>query len=108
MSPTTPKGPYTVRLTGRADSEVPDLLRRAKEAGIGVRVSTALLEIEAALVANPIAWGDPRQRVHGARLTTYHRLFDELAVQYAVHDVVPLVWITSIVPVLKHPLRDPT
>jgi hypothetical protein len=38
-------------------------------------------------------------------MTRFVRVDDELAIEYAVHDTEPLVWVTDVTPVLSHPLR---
>lgn len=72
--------------------------------GIQDRVGTALRAIEQQLSTDPRGWGDPVRRLPAAHLTVYRRVFDELAVLYAVHDREPYVWLTQVEPVLRHPL----
>jgi hypothetical protein len=106
VNPAPRPGPFTVRLTEPARVEVARLIRRSQRWGLALRFTTALREIEQALIARPTTWGEERNRYPGARLVAYHQVFDQLHVLYAVHDEQQLVWITHLIPVLSHPLLN--
>lgn len=97
---------YRVVLTEDVKAVIRQLVGRARALGVSVRLSEALRTIERELEQRPAEWGDPHRHYPDARLTTYLRVHDELAVAYAVHGVKPVLWVTDIVPVLKHPLRS--
>jgi hypothetical protein len=101
----TPSQPFRVTYTGKVQDFLRILLRESALAGVGSRVARALLEIEGRLELDARNWGDPTRHFRQAQLTRYRRVHDELAVEYAVHDSEPLVWVTDVAPVLSHPLR---
>ena len=100
-----PPQPFRVTFSEIVLDDLKRLLAEAATAGVQNRMARALLEIEGRLELHPRTWGDPVRRLQFANMTRYHRVHDELAIEYAVHDSEPLVWITDITPVLAHPLR---
>jgi len=86
--------------------EIRALVPRACALGVEERFSAALRFIERELEVRPDGWGDPHRYYPDAKLTTYLRVHDELAVTYAVHDDRPVLRVTDILPVLGHPLRS--
>jgi hypothetical protein len=101
----TPSEPFRVTYSGTVLDALKLLLSDAAAAGVLRRVSRALIEIEGRLELHPRTWGDPIRRVANANMTRFVRVHEELAIEYAVHDTEPLVWVTDVTPVLSHPLR---
>ncbi len=99
-------GPFRVSFPGVTTDRLRSLLNRAAATGNERRVKAAFVEIELRLVADPVGWGDPLCHYTDAKATAYRRLFDELLVEYAVHDELTDVWLIDVVPVLGHPLRS--
>lgn len=98
-------GPFRVSFPGVTTDRLRSLLRRAAATGHSQRVRAALAEIEQRLIADPVGWGDPLCHYTDAKAMAYRRLYDELLIEYAVHDDLAEVWLIDVVPVLGHPLR---
>jgi hypothetical protein len=58
------------------------------------------------LESDPVGWGDPLRHYTDAKSVAYRRVYDNLLVEYAVHDELPVVWLIDVVAVLGHPLRE--
>ena len=100
-----PTPPYRLTLTADVIDIVNSLLRRPAPGEVRGRVRTALLTIERELKDRPGDLGDPVRRLRHARLTEYHRLYDELSVRYVVHDQEADVFLVDLVPVMGHAHR---
>ncbi|MBX9627703.1 MAG: hypothetical protein K2X82_28145 [Gemmataceae bacterium] len=99
-----PNPGFGLVLSDGVRSAVNALLARAAGSTTYARLAAALQAVERELRNDPRPWGDPVKRFRGLQATLYHRLYDELYVQYTVHDGRPLVWWTMLRPVLGHPL----
>ena len=96
--------PYRLKFSGLIKEHLQRLLADADAAGIGKLVGESLIEIEGHLESYPREWGDPVKYSKAFSLTLYRRVFDNLCVEYSVHDSEPYVWLSRIEPVLGHPL----
>ncbi len=63
----------------------------AQEQGLGTDFIDALKQIDLALRRDPRGFGDPLFRLPALKLTIYIRAVFPLAVNYGVHDKLPLV-----------------
>lgn len=96
--------PYQVAYAGAAKALVRELYSDAAKAGIVMRISKSLREVEGHLELHPTDWGDPFRHLHYAKITVYRRVHDQLNIEYGVHTIEPLVWVSLVEPVLGHPL----
>jgi hypothetical protein len=64
----------------------------------------ALTEVTRFLIQSPRSWGDPVRHYRGAELTEYRGQHWNLRCRYAVHDRVPIVFLTDITPLEENPL----
>ncbi|HZU34476.1 MAG TPA: hypothetical protein VFA18_01135 [Gemmataceae bacterium] len=88
-----PNGPpeFKVVLAQYLKERADQLHDAAEEYGLGNRFIEALKVIDDALRREPRAFGDPVFRLPALRLTVFIRAVFPLAVDYGVHDKLPLV-----------------
>ena len=82
------------------------LLNLAAARGVLGEAADALTEIIRLLVHEPRRWGDPMRGYRHALLTQYRGVHWNVRCQYAVHDRVPIVFLTEITPLPGCPLFD--
>jgi hypothetical protein len=99
-----PSPPFEFELSGAMRERLEHLLAGAAERGVLQDAATALAEILRRLANTPRKWGDPIQNLRHANLTVYRGMHWELRCQYAVHNRVPIVFLTEILPLERNPL----
>jgi hypothetical protein len=80
------------------------LLEVAAHRGVLSEAASALTEVTRLLIQSPRDWGDPIRHYRGAHLTEYRGLHWNLRCRYAVHDRVPIVFLTDVTPLEENPL----
>ena len=104
--PPDPPAWFEVSYVGKAVEQFRLLRGRARVAGRSSEWAATLGRIVRRLAADPRGTGDPLRPFNGLRLVLYQAVIDRVRVQYAVHDIRPVVFIRDITPVLDHPLRE--
>jgi len=101
-------GPHQVKFSGHLREKLIVLRTAARALGEFGRLARSMIAIDENLIACPTTWGDPLKHLDEWKVTLYHRIFDELHVEYSVHDTERIVWIATIKPIFNHPLRQLT
>jgi hypothetical protein len=70
-----------------------DLQERATESGRGEQFQAALQAMYDRLRKNPKGFGEPLYRIPALKLVVYLGVVNPVALQYAVHDEKPLVFL---------------
>jgi hypothetical protein len=97
--------PYRLVMNGLVRESIRRLYHRSVVIGHRDRYVQTMIEIETILQQQPATWGDPFDTRPALRLTRYQRIYDRLLVRYAMHLDEPFVWLTTVIPVLKSPLK---
>ena len=80
------------------------LLTLAADCGVFDEALQAITEIIRRLVHEPRKWGDPVRIHKRAQLMEYRGLHWNLRCKYAVHERIPIVFLTEIVVLKGNPL----
>ena len=104
MSADDPVPPYKLTLSDLTRETIRRLIHRSFVLGVRNHFVKSLADIESALQNQPLAWGDPYDTRPALRHVRYRRIYDQLLVRYAVHQDQPVVWLTNLAPILRHPL----
>lgn len=104
--PPEPTDWFEVSFVGQAALQTARLDQRAAAAGLAAEWAATVARIEARLRADPRGAGDPSEDFTVLRLVLYTAVIDRVRVQYAVHDIRPVVFVRDVKPVLDHPLGD--
>lgn len=102
----SPSGRFQVELVGLAREGLLALAERAAQLGIKSQFLASYLRIVEHLATDPVAWGEQRCTYPTLGLREYHRLFEGLAILYAVDPINRLVYVKKCRPVLDHPLAE--
>ena len=99
-----PSPPFEFEPSGAIRERFEQLLVAAEARGVLAEAGEAPAEIVRRLVRRPRRWGDPIRHPAHAQLTQYRGVHWNLACYYAVHDRVPIVFLTDITPLEESPL----
>jgi hypothetical protein len=80
------------------------LIDAATARGLRADAVRAFTRIFDYLTLAPRDWGDPVRQYRGLQLTEYRGQHWRLRCRYSVHDRVPIVFLTQIVPIKGSPL----
>jgi hypothetical protein len=97
-------GPFQLELTANQRLRIRQLIDLARSAGIGPSFIADLTAIVANLIDRPRDWGDPLHGLRSLDLTMFRGIHAKIAVTFAVHDRLPIVFLREITPILDHPL----
>jgi hypothetical protein len=103
MSPSS-YGPFQLELTANQRTRIRQLINQARSAGIGPSFIADLTAIVANLIDRPRDWGDPLHDLHSLDLTMFRGIHAKIAVTFAIHNRLPIVFLREIIPILDHPL----
>ena|SRR6266540_4243043 len=97
MNPASPR--FTVGLVGKAVEQFEQLTARAEQRDLRELLSAVFRHVIQTLETSPREWGDPFRNYHGLNATGYQRaiLPARLWIEYAVHNVDPVVWISRLI-----------
>jgi hypothetical protein len=84
------------------------MLDRAGEIGRRPEIERSIAFIVDRLVRDPRGWGDPVRDLRHAKLTEYHGRHDNFLAVYAVHERVPMVFLSQLTPLEGNPLYGET
>lgn len=84
---------YTIHMSGLIGKWLKATHRQQAEAGKGKAFVAALRRIVARLESEPLVFGEPRYRLPALQLLVRQGAVLPLVVNYAVHEVQPLVYI---------------
>ncbi len=101
-----PSGPFEVEFSATERARLRQLGERAVQLGIGPRFVEEVRVILEKLAFSPREWGDPLYPYRALRLTMFRGIHSHLAVTFAVHDRLPIVFVRDIKPILGHPLAE--
>lgn len=87
---------FEVRTSQQLLGALEHIKQQELQKGEGKRFLNALRSLYDRLRRDPHAFGEALYRLAGLRLTVYSGLSGPLAVQYAIHDEKPLVFIKSV------------
>ncbi len=82
---------YKIIAAAAVTQRVKSLHLQAAALGFGEAFRDALIVVARSLVRDPRQFGDPLYRLPALKLTLFHRAVFPLAVDYGVHDKLPLV-----------------
>ena len=99
-----PAPPFEVDASGLFVERTRRMLTRAHELGIGPQIERTITEIYLQLRDRPREWGDPVQNFRNAHFVEYHGRHAQLLCVYSVHERIPTVVITQLIPQDGHPL----
>jgi hypothetical protein len=99
-----PSPPFEFEPSGAIRERIERLLVAADAQGVLAEAGEALVQIVRRLVHRPRRWGDPIRNLAHAHLTQYRGVHWNLACYYAVHNRVPIVFLTDITPLEESPL----
>lgn len=99
-----PAPPFEFEPSAAMKERMRRMVERAAELGARDQVVRALTEVVRRLIQTPRSWGDPVRNYRHAQLTEYRAQYDQLRCIYAVHDRVPIVFLSALTPLEGHPL----
>jgi hypothetical protein len=99
-----PSPPFEFQPSGAMRERMRRMIERAIELGVGDQVVDALTEITRRLVMSPRSWGDPLRNFRHAKTVEYRGQYEKFRCIYSVHDRVPIVFMTELVPLEGNPL----
>jgi hypothetical protein len=99
-----PSPPFEFEPSRAILDRIEALLSAAQVRGVFSEAADAISEITRLLVGEPREWGDPIRKWPHAHLTEYRGIYWNLRCRYGVHDRVPIVFLTEIVPLERCPL----
>jgi hypothetical protein len=99
-----PAPPFEVDAPGTFTASVRRMLDRAAALGVGAEVERAVAEIFNFLFQKPRDWGDPIRDYRKAQMTEYHGRHAKFLCIYAVHQRIPTVVVTQLIPQEGNPL----
>ncbi len=104
-----PSPPFEFELSAVMRERIRDLLELARDRHCENEASRAIIimHILRLLKMEPRVWGDPICNYRQLKLTQYHGRLWNLRCVYAVHDRIPIVFLTEIVPQVGCPLYTP-
>ena len=96
---------FRVELAGLASRHLERLATRASERGLRPLLREVVHQMIERLETEPRDWCDPYNNYHSLNAVGYGRTIVEAGIRvgYAVHDTVPVVWITSVIPLVDSP-----
>jgi hypothetical protein len=74
------------------------MLDRAHALGIGPEVERSIAFIVDRIITDPRGWGDPVRNFRYAHLVEYHGRHADFLAVYAVHDRIPIVFLSQVSP----------
>lgn len=90
------RGPqFTVSLSQAVLAQGNALHQAALEAGKGEAFASAMSRIDERLRTAPRSFGEPQYSLNSLRLVVYHGAVSPVAVSYAVHGDLPIVFVRS-------------
>jgi hypothetical protein len=97
MNPGSPR--FTVGLVGKAVEHLEQLTVQAERLNLQELLSAVFRHVIETLETRPREWGDPFHDYPGLNATGYKRaiLPARLWIEYAVHNVDPVVWISKLI-----------
>ena len=99
-----PAPPYELGVSGMLRERIQRMLDRAAARGVGPEARQAVAGIIHRLVNEPRKWGDPVRNHRKAKLVEYNGRHGGFLAIYSVHERVPIVFLTQLVPQAGHPL----
>jgi hypothetical protein len=99
-----PSPPYEVDASGLFKDRLRRMLRRASDLGVRAEIDRAVGEISDLLTQRPREWGDPIKDFRIIHFTQYHATHKGFVCIYSVHDRIPTVVVTNLIPLEGNPL----
>jgi len=102
----TPEVPtFRVEAVGRFPLQLDGLIVIAEQRGLRSLLIEVLRQISDNLQSKPREWGDPYKNYRGLNAVGFGKaiLPSRIRVEYAVHNTEPLVWVSSIRPLIGSP-----
>jgi len=99
-----PSPPYEFEPSEAMRERIRNLIDRAGKLGHRAAAIQAFAKIFDYLTRAPRDWGDPIRKYKKMKLTEYHGRHWNLRCVYSVHDRVPIVFLTKVIPLPGNPL----
>ena len=98
-----PAPPFEVDASGKVRERIRRILQRAAARGVQPAISQALTNILGRLTIDPRDWGDTLWHFHTLQMTQYGGTLHGFRCEYSVHDRIPTVVLTNLVPIAGNP-----
>ena len=99
-----PAPPYEFGCSAALAERIQRMIDVALAHGFGPDLEYSIAFIVDQLINDHRGWGDPVRRLQHAKLIEYHGRFENLLAIYAVHDRIPIVFLSALTPMPDHPL----
>ena len=99
-----PAPPFEVDASGEFKDRLRRRLRRAFELGVSGEFGRSLAEITDLVTQKPREWGDPVKDFRHIQFTQYHGTHRGFVCIYSVHNRIPMVVVTKLIPLEGNPL----
>jgi hypothetical protein len=99
-----PSPPYEVDASGLFKDRLRRMLRRASELGVRAEIDRSLGEISDLLTQRPRERGDPIKDFRVIHFTQFRGPHKGFVCIYSVHDRIPTVVVTKLIPLEGNPL----
>ena len=93
-----PSPPFEVDSSANFKSLVRRMIDRAHQLGCGEAIEFAIAQIFYFLLQTPREWGDPIRDFRHAQFTQYHGRHEHFLCVYHVHERLPMVVVTHLIP----------